>query len=150
MDEKMINRKKGEECVTAIKNAVKEGLSDNLTVEIEMPKEMAKRLLKAAEINGYKRKTDIGGFDERWGMAYEDVEFCLRAWQKGWKVYLTNKVRATHLEGATRGRNKEEKLAKNPMMWYKEEMAIKKTRKLLSKELVSSVEQKVALERRRL
>lgn len=48
----------------------------------------------------------IGAFKSGYGLAYEDVEICLRTWQAGWKVYYTANVNAIHHEGYTRGINK--------------------------------------------
>jgi GT2 family glycosyltransferase len=46
---------------------------------------------------------DIGAFDEGFPMAYEDVDFCLRAWEAGWDVRYEPGSRLTHLESPTRG-----------------------------------------------
>ena len=35
---------------------------------------------------------EIGGFDETFPFAWEDVDFCLRARQKGWRVVCCNEV----------------------------------------------------------
>ncbi|HEU0318794.1 MAG TPA: glycosyltransferase, partial [Solirubrobacteraceae bacterium] len=45
----------------------------------------------------------IGGFDEAYPMAYEDVDFCLRAWQAGWRVIFWPAARLFHYESQTRG-----------------------------------------------
>lgn len=46
---------------------------------------------------------DLGNFSEDYFTAYEDVEFCLRARLKGWKVIYCGPAAAIHLEGKTRG-----------------------------------------------
>jgi GT2 family glycosyltransferase len=45
----------------------------------------------------------VGGFDERYPMAYEDVDLCLRAWEAGMTVTYWPSAVLTHLESATRG-----------------------------------------------
>ena len=44
----------------------------------------------------------IGGFDEGYGMAYEDVDLCLRAWEAGWEVAYAPRSALVHLESQTR------------------------------------------------
>jgi len=41
---------------------------------------------------------DLGGFDERFFMYYEDVDFCRRAWQAGWRVGFSPFPGATHFQ----------------------------------------------------
>lgn len=43
--------------------------------------------------------TQLGGLDNDYCFAYEDVDFCLRAWEEGMKVSILNKSLAVH-EGA--------------------------------------------------
>ena len=45
----------------------------------------------------------IGPFDDGYGMAYEDVDYCLRAWQAGRTVRYAPRPTLTHLESPTRG-----------------------------------------------
>jgi GT2 family glycosyltransferase/glycosyltransferase involved in cell wall biosynthesis len=45
----------------------------------------------------------IGGFDERYAMAYEDVDWCLRAWQAGIRVLYFPSAQLIHHESVTRG-----------------------------------------------
>ena len=45
----------------------------------------------------------IGGFDERYPMGYEDVDYCLRAWEAGRSVRYEPRSHLTHLESPTRG-----------------------------------------------
>jgi GT2 family glycosyltransferase len=45
----------------------------------------------------------LGGFDENYPMAYEDVDICLRAWQAGFTVMYRPDAVLEHLESATRG-----------------------------------------------
>jgi len=44
---------------------------------------------------------DIGMWDENLKLSWNDVEYCFRAWFKGWRVVYTPKCRAVHDEGAT-------------------------------------------------
>ena len=62
----------------------------------------------------------IGGFDERYFVAFEDVDFCFRAIKAGLKVLYYNEAVAIHLEGATRGRTYKEKMEVNPEAFKKE------------------------------
>ncbi|HEX4011430.1 MAG TPA: glycosyltransferase [Solirubrobacteraceae bacterium] len=45
----------------------------------------------------------IGPFDESYGMGYEDVDYCLRAWEAGYQVAYVPSARLYHHESATRG-----------------------------------------------
>jgi GT2 family glycosyltransferase len=45
----------------------------------------------------------IGHFDEAYPMAYEDVDYCLRAWQAGYEVRYAPAARLHHHESITRG-----------------------------------------------
>jgi len=45
----------------------------------------------------------IGLFDERYAMAYEDVDWCLRAWQAGFRVLYFPAAQLVHHESVTRG-----------------------------------------------
>ncbi|MGE7903194.1 glycosyltransferase [Peribacillus sp. NPDC094092] len=64
---------------------------------------------------------DLGHFSEDYFTAYEDVEFCLRARLKGWKVIYCGQAAAIHLEGKTRGGHQ-----KNPFYMQKNFEAFKK------------------------
>jgi GT2 family glycosyltransferase len=46
---------------------------------------------------------EVGHFDEGYGMAYEDVDLCLRTWEAGRKVVYYPPASLTHLESKTRG-----------------------------------------------
>ena len=48
--------------------------------------------------------SELGGFDEEIGIAYNDVDFCLRAGQKGYLTVYTPYALLYHDEGGTRGR----------------------------------------------
>ena len=45
----------------------------------------------------------IGLLDERYGMAYEDVDWCLRAWLAGFRVLYFPAAQLVHHESVTRG-----------------------------------------------
>jgi GT2 family glycosyltransferase/glycosyltransferase involved in cell wall biosynthesis len=45
----------------------------------------------------------VGLFDERYPMAYEDVDYCLRTWQAGWGVVYFPAASLIHHESVTRG-----------------------------------------------
>jgi GT2 family glycosyltransferase/glycosyltransferase involved in cell wall biosynthesis len=45
----------------------------------------------------------LGPLDEGYGMAFEDVDYCLRAWEAGYRVLYFPASSLTHLESKTRG-----------------------------------------------
>ena len=45
----------------------------------------------------------LGTFDEGYGMAFEDVDYCVRAWEAGYGVLYYPPSSLTHLESKTRG-----------------------------------------------
>ena len=45
----------------------------------------------------------VGMLDERYPMAYEDVDWCLRTWQAGYRVIYFPPATLDHLESVTRG-----------------------------------------------
>lgn len=46
---------------------------------------------------------DIGSFDDGYGMGYEDVDYCLRAWEAGHAVRYEPSSTLIHVESPTRG-----------------------------------------------
>lgn len=44
------------------------------------------------------------GFDESYPFGLEDIDFCLRARQRGWKVFCSNETDSLHFESMTQGR----------------------------------------------
>jgi GT2 family glycosyltransferase/glycosyltransferase involved in cell wall biosynthesis len=60
----------------------------------------------------------IGYFDEGYGMAYEDVDYCLRAWEAGFQVLYYPYASLTHLEAKTRGEEQgQRELASQQRFW---------------------------------
>ncbi|MCW2990271.1 MAG: hypothetical protein JWM73_865 [Solirubrobacterales bacterium] len=61
----------------------------------------------------------IGGrLDEEYGMAFEDVDWCLRAWEAGFRVGYAPFSTLTHLESKTRGTEQgERELASQRLFW---------------------------------
>jgi GT2 family glycosyltransferase len=45
---------------------------------------------------------EIGGFDEGYGMAFEDMDLCLRAWEADWQTAYAPRSTLIHLESQTR------------------------------------------------
>lgn len=43
---------------------------------------------------------DVGGFDEGYFLHVEDLDWCLRIRQKGWKIFFVPHARVTHAKGA--------------------------------------------------
>jgi N-acetylglucosaminyl-diphospho-decaprenol L-rhamnosyltransferase len=49
---------------------------------------------------------DVGGFDEKYWMYGEDLDWCQRCWRAGWQVVFTPRATAVHLKGGTSGRRR--------------------------------------------
>jgi hypothetical protein len=51
----------------------------------------------------FKREVweSVGGFDEEYFLYYEDIDFCRRAYNNGWKIRYVPHSRVIHLEGAS-------------------------------------------------
>jgi GT2 family glycosyltransferase/tetratricopeptide (TPR) repeat protein len=47
----------------------------------------------------------VGGFDERFAIAYNDIDFCLKVRQRGERVVFAADIEAIHHESKTRGHN---------------------------------------------
>lgn len=47
----------------------------------------------------------LSGFDESYPFGLEDVDFCLRARQRDWKIFCCNEVDSLHFESMTPGRS---------------------------------------------
>jgi glycosyltransferase involved in cell wall biosynthesis len=62
----------------------------------------------------------LGHFDEAYPMAFEDVDYCLRAWEAGFEVRYEPNSRLTHVESPTRGtRIGERELRSQNHFWEK-------------------------------
>jgi GT2 family glycosyltransferase/glycosyltransferase involved in cell wall biosynthesis len=60
----------------------------------------------------------VGVLDERYPMAYEDVDWCLRAWQAGYRVRYFPIARLVHHESLTRGTTQgERELESQRLFW---------------------------------
>jgi GT2 family glycosyltransferase/glycosyltransferase involved in cell wall biosynthesis len=60
----------------------------------------------------------VGLLDERYPMAYEDVDWCLRTWQAGLRVVYFPAARLVHHESVTRGTDVgERELASQRLFW---------------------------------
>ncbi|HEX2952946.1 MAG TPA: glycosyltransferase family 2 protein [Bacillota bacterium] len=69
----------------------------------------------------------LGGMSEEFFIAMEDVDFCLRARKKGWRVVYCGCAVAYHMEGKTRGTTPENKVR----YWYLRELeGVAKFRKI--------------------
>jgi GT2 family glycosyltransferase len=70
------------------------------------PAQIAQPVLAVTGACMYLRRTlidAIGFFDERYPMAYEDVDYCLRCWQSGHRVTYAPLAVLEHRESVTRG-----------------------------------------------
>lgn len=62
---------------------------------------------------------DIGIFDDRYFLYYEEVDFCLRAARAGWKCWYEPASRVVHLVGRSSGvTNAQAKLKRRPKYWF--------------------------------
>ncbi|HME04944.1 MAG TPA: glycosyltransferase, partial [Solirubrobacteraceae bacterium] len=61
----------------------------------------------------------VGLLDERYPMAYEDVDFCLRAWQAGFRVFYFPAASLYHHESVTRGTEVGERERESQRVFWK-------------------------------
>jgi GT2 family glycosyltransferase/glycosyltransferase involved in cell wall biosynthesis len=64
----------------------------------------------------------LGGMSTAYGLAYEDLDYCLRAWLMGVRVLYWGDFAARHQEGSTRGATDVQKRAR-PLVWVQREEA---------------------------
>jgi GT2 family glycosyltransferase len=64
----------------------------------------------------------LGGFSTAYATAWEDVDYCMHAWDNGLQVYYCAEAEAIHLECATRGLTFEDR-KKRPLIWMEREKA---------------------------
>lgn len=86
----------------------------------------------------------VGKFNEEFFVACEDVEYCLRSWQSGFKVIYSHQTEAIHIEGYTRGNNEATKLIKGKEWMLKEKEGIKKFEKIIKRFDLSRIENEVS------
>ena len=60
----------------------------------------------------------VGRLDERYGMAYEDVDWCLRAWQAGFAVVYFPSAKLVHHESVTRGTEQGERERSSQQLFW--------------------------------
>jgi GT2 family glycosyltransferase len=60
-----------------------------------------------------------GLFDEDYGMGYEDVDYCLRAWQSGFQVVYAPSAQLHHHESITRGTEVGERERRSQRVFWK-------------------------------
>jgi GT2 family glycosyltransferase len=61
---------------------------------------------------------EVGVFDEAYGMAYEDMDLCLRGWEAGWQTVYSPRATLVHLESQTRPIEPgERELASQRLFW---------------------------------
>jgi len=63
---------------------------------------------------------DVGLFDEDYFISCDDTQYCIRAWEKGWRSLFDPRVEAIHKEGETRGRDFSSKMMKGRDWFIKE------------------------------
>lgn len=73
----------------------------------DLPEAQHKRtcpVTAALQLIRHSTLVDLGLYDEKFFMAYEDVDYCVRAWQAGKAVVYQPLVRAFHHESVFRGK----------------------------------------------
>lgn len=85
----------------------------------------------------------LKGLDERYFLACEDTEFCLRVWQNtAYKVLYEPAVKAFHFEGMTRGHDEKSKKA-HPEWTKKEKESIKVFLKEMKRFNIRQIKEKI-------
>ena len=71
---------------------------------------------------------DVGFYDPEFQLAFEDVEFCKRIWERGYSVVHSNLVKCIHAESQTRGRQLGPKEMNSVLRWQSIAMRDQTTR----------------------
>lgn len=87
-------------------------------------------------------------FDTNFVGAYEDVDLCLRVWDKGYRVYLDPRLQAIHGEGLTRGVSNNDKLEKAPYLYFMEKITVKKLQDKITQDYVDGLSTKLTKARK--
>jgi GT2 family glycosyltransferase len=74
----------------------------------------------------------VGLFDEEYGMGYEDVDYCLRAWEAGYEVAYAPSARLHHHESLTRGTTVGEPERKSQRVFWRRWAAFFDERRVLT------------------
>jgi GT2 family glycosyltransferase len=61
----------------------------------------------------------VGLFHEAYGMGYEDIDYCLRAWQNGYIVVYAPSAQLHHHESLTRGTTVDERERKSQQVFWR-------------------------------
>ncbi len=59
--------------------------------------------------------TQLHGLDEEFTVAYNDVDFCLRVRDAGWRIVWTPYAELYHYESKSRGSDEERPRQKSPL-----------------------------------
>ncbi|MGI8632954.1 MAG: glycosyltransferase, partial [Solirubrobacterales bacterium] len=85
------------------------------------PANVARRVLGVTGACMYVRaelREQIGDLDEAYGMGFEDMDYCLRAWDAGFEILYYPPSMLTHHESKTRGSAQgERELASQQLFW---------------------------------
>ena len=76
----------------------------------------------------------VGLFDEDYGMGYEDVDYCLRAWQSGFQVVYVPSAQLHHHESITRGTEVGERERTSQRVFWKRWAAFFDERRVLTED----------------
>lgn len=87
----------------------------------------------------------LGPLNEKYFVACEDVEYCLRAWNNGYTVLYNPRVVAIHEEGGTRGNTPGTKTKKGSQWIVKEKQSIARFNKDLDSYNLKAIQDKVFL-----
>ena len=75
----------------------------------------------------------VGLFDEDYGMGYEDVDYCLRAWQSGFQVVYAPSAQMHHHESITRGTEVGERERRSQQVFWNRWAALFDERRVLDR-----------------